>query len=163
LRVPSHLDREGITVKASSVFLFQLGTVLIGIVAVVLLLAEPLVERRNAHATLFATYFKDPFLAYVYVGSIPFFVALYRAFGLSRQVRRTGVFSSGSLKALRTIKWCALAIIGFATGAAAIMLLFGDKTERPAGFFMCLLIIAPASAVALAASKFARRLQSTLS
>ena len=37
--------------------------VLVGISALSLLLWEPHLERRNAHATLFAVYLKDPFLA----------------------------------------------------------------------------------------------------
>ena len=66
--------------KRSSTIFLQVVIVLIGIGALALLLWEPHVEGRNAHATLFEIYFKDPFLAYAYVASIPFFVALYQAF-----------------------------------------------------------------------------------
>ena len=66
--------------KRSSTIFLQVVIVLIGIGALALLLWEPQIEGRNAHATLFEIYFKDPFLAYVYAGSIPFFVALYQAF-----------------------------------------------------------------------------------
>src|SRR5882757_4418154 len=58
----------------------QAVIVLIGIGALALMLWEPHIEGRNAHATLFEIYFKDPFLAYAYIASIPFFVALYQAF-----------------------------------------------------------------------------------
>ena len=54
--------------------------VLIGIGALALMLWEPHIEGRNAHATLLEIYFKDPLLAYAYLSSIPFFVALYQAF-----------------------------------------------------------------------------------
>ena len=60
--------------KRSSTIFLQIVIVLIGIGAVALLLWEPQIEGRNAHATLFEIYFKDPFLAYAYIGSIPFFV-----------------------------------------------------------------------------------------
>ena len=53
---------------------------LIGVGALAVLLGEPRIEGRNAHATLFEIYFNDPFLAYAYIASIPFFVALYQAF-----------------------------------------------------------------------------------
>lgn len=56
--------------------------VLIGVGAAALLLWEPQTEGRNAHATFFEIYFNDAFLAYVYVASIPLFVALYHAFRL---------------------------------------------------------------------------------
>ena len=58
----------------------QAVIVLIGIGALALMLWEPHIEGRNAHATFFEIYFKDPFLAYAYLASIPFFVALYQVF-----------------------------------------------------------------------------------
>jgi hypothetical protein len=64
--------------KSSTIFL-QVVIVLIGIGALALLLWEPHIEGVNAHATLFEMY-SDPFIALVYIGSIPFFVALYQAF-----------------------------------------------------------------------------------
>src|SRR5262249_53780128 len=112
-----------------------------------------------AHATTFEIYFKDPFLAYVYVGSIPFFVALYRAFGLVGHARRNGAFSQVSVDALRAIKRCALAIMGFVAGGVVIIILTGDKEDRPAGIFMSLLVTLAAGVMGAAATMFARRLQ----
>jgi hypothetical protein len=151
------------TMKSSSAFFLQLLIVLVGIVTLGLMLWEPHLEGRNAHATTFEIYFKDPFLAYVYVGSIPFFVALRRAFGLFGHVRRTGAFSPVTLNALRAIKRCALVLIGFVAGAVVFILVFGDGEDRPAGVFMCLLVAFAASAMATAAALFARNLQGALS
>ena len=89
--------------KSSTIFL-QVVIVLIGIGALALMLWEPHLEARNAHATLFEIYFKDPFLAYAYIASLPFFVALYQAFKLLGYIGQNKVFSLGSVKALRTIK-----------------------------------------------------------
>jgi hypothetical protein len=50
----------------------QVVIVLIGIGVLAFMLWEPHVEGRNAHATVFEIYFHDPFLAYAYIGSIPF-------------------------------------------------------------------------------------------
>jgi hypothetical protein len=61
------------TMKGSSTVFLQVVVVLIGIGALAIMLWEPHIEGRNAHATLFEIYFKDPFLAYAYIGSIPFF------------------------------------------------------------------------------------------
>jgi DUF2975 family protein len=80
---------------------------LIGIGALALMLWEPHIEGRNAHATLFEIYFKDPFLAYAYLASIPFFVALYQAFKVLAYIRLNKAFSQGTVKSLRTIKFCA--------------------------------------------------------
>lgn len=136
--------------------------VLIGIGILGWMLWEPHLEGRNAHATIFEIYFKDPFLAYVYAGSIPFFLALHRAFGLFGNVRRKGAFSQATLNALRAIKYCAMAIIGFVAGGVIFILLFGDRDDRPAGIFMSVLVAFAASVIATAAAMFARNLRSAL-
>ena len=148
--------------KKSSALFLQGAIVLIGIGTLALLLWEPHIEGRNAHATTFEIYFKDPFLAYVYLGSTPFFVALYRAFGLFGHVRQNGVFSQGTVDALRSIKHCAIAIIGFVAGGVVFILMFGDRDDRPAGIFMSFLVTFASSVIAIAAAMFARNLQIAL-
>ena len=113
--------------KRSSTIFLQVVIVLIGIGALALLLWEPHIEGVNAHATLFEMYFKDPFLAYAYIGSIPFFVALYQAFKVLGYAGQNKVFSPAAVKALRTIKYCALAIIGFVVVEEIFMMLMDDR------------------------------------
>ena len=88
--------------KRSSTIFLQVVVVLIGIGALAIMLWEPHIEGRNAHATLFEIYFKDPFLAYAYIASIPFFVALYQAFKVLGYVRQNKTFSQATVKALGT-------------------------------------------------------------
>jgi hypothetical protein len=148
--------------KRSSTFL-QVVIVLIGIGALALMLWEPHIEGRNAHATLFEMYFKDPFLAFAYIASIPFFVALYQAFKVLGYVRQNKTFSQATVKALRTIKYCAIAIIGFVAVSVIFMYpMFGDKDDRPAGVFMRILITVPSIVVATAAAMFERILQNAV-
>src|SRR4029079_15598304 len=99
--------------KRSSTVFLQVVIVLIGIGVLALLLWEPQIEGVNAHATNFEIYFKDPSLALVYAGSIPLFIALYQAFKVLGYVGQNKVFSPEVVNALRPIKYCALAIIGF--------------------------------------------------
>ena len=146
--------------KISTVFL-QTVIVLIGIGAVALLLWEPRIEGRNAHSTLLEIYFKDPFLAYAYIASIPFFISLYQAFKVLGYVRQNKTFSPATVKALRTIKYCAIAIIGF-VAVSVIFLMFADKDDRPAGVFMRILIAFPSIVIATAAAMFERILQNAV-
>src|ERR1700704_7038900 len=97
------MHRAQSTKRSPTVFL-QVVIVLLGIGALALLLWEPHVEGRNAHATLFEIYFKDPFLAYAYLASIPFFLALYQAFKVLGYAGQNKVFSLSAVKALGTIK-----------------------------------------------------------
>jgi Protein of unknown function (DUF2975) len=148
--------------KSSSALFLQVAIVLIGLAALALLLWEPHLEGRNAHATTFEIYFKDPFLAYAYVGATPFFVALYRAFGLFGHVRQTRAFSQVTVDALRAIKQCAITLIGFVAGGVVFIILCGDKEDRPPGVVMSFLIASASGVVAVAAARFARNLENTL-
>lgn len=126
----------------------------IGIGALAFLLWEPHAEGRNAHATLFEIYFRDPFLAYAYVASIPFFVAIYQAFKVLGYVGRNKVFSQASVKALRAIKFCAFAVIGFVVAGENIFILFNNSDDRAGGVFMGILIAFGSIVIAAAAAMF---------
>ncbi len=147
--------------KRSSTIFLQIVIVLIGVGALAGMLWEPHVEGRNVHATLFEIYFKDPFLAYAYIASIPFFVALYQSFKVLVYVRQNKTFSHATVKALRTIKYCAIAIIGF-VAVSVVFMMFGDKDDRPPGVFMRILITFPAIVIATAAAMFERILQNAV-
>ena len=149
-------------VKRGSTAFLQLVVVLIALGAAALLLWEPHVEGRNAHATTFDIYFKDPFLAYVYVGSIPFFVALYQAFKVLGYAGRNLVFSEPAVRAMRTIKRCALVIIGFVVVGEVFILKHDDKEDPGAGMFMGLLVIFASVVIATAAAVFERILQNAV-
>jgi len=147
--------------RPTALFL-QAVIVVVALATVVFLLGEPHLEGRNAGAPLFRIYFQDPFLAFVYLGSVAFFVALYRAFRLCGDVRQQGTFSPATVDALHAIKYCGLIMIGFSAVGAVIIFFQGDQDDRPAGIAMSFLAICAASAIAIAATLFARHLQSVL-
>lgn len=149
--------------KASTIFL-QFLIVLTGIGAFAFLLWEPHLEGRNARATLFQIYFNDPFLAYAYTGAIAFFVALHQAFKLLGYVARNEVFSNHAVKALRTIKYCALTIVAFLLGAEAYFSLVqrGKGEDIAGGVMMGLFLIVVFSVVATAATVFEKRLRTAV-
>ncbi len=147
--------------KRSSTIFLQIVIVLIGIGALALMLWEPHLEGRNAHATLFEIYFKDPFLAYAYIASIPFFVALYQAFKVLGHAGQNKVFSQAAVKALRTIKYCAISIIGF-VAVGEIFIMLGNSDDRSGGVFMGILITFGSVVIATATAVFERILQNAV-
>jgi len=147
------------TAKKGVALLLQGMVVLLAACALAFLLWEPHVEGRNAKATLFEIYFHDPFLAYVYLGSTPFFLALFRTFRLLGHFRTTETFPSGGLQALRTIQRCGFAMIGFVAIGVGIILMFGDREDRPAGLFMAFLVGSLSGVIAAAPGFLARALQ----
>jgi hypothetical protein len=148
--------------KRSSTIFLQIVIVLIGIGALALLLWEPQIEGVNAHATNFEIYFKDPFLALVYIGSIPFFVALYQAFKVLGYAGQNKIFSQAAVNALRNIKYCALAIIGFVVVEEISILLNHGSDDATGGVFMGVLITFGSIVIATAAAMFERILQNAV-
>lgn len=146
--------------RTSTVFL-QILVVLIGIGALALLLWEPHIEGVNAHATFFQVYL-DPFIALVYAGSIPFFVGVYQAFKVLGYAGKNRIFSPAAVKALRTIKFCAIAIIGFVVIEEVVIMLNHGSDDAAGGVFMGVLITFGSIVIATAAAMFERILQSAV-
>ncbi len=106
-------------------------------------------------------YFKDPFLAFAYIGSIPFFTALHRMFTVLSYARRNELFSEQGVKALRTIKYCALCIIGF-VAVAEMIILSQEGEDRAGGVAMGILFTFGAVVVFTAAAVFEKLLQNAV-
>jgi hypothetical protein len=111
--------------RRGSILFLRAVIVLVGAGVLAGMLWEPQLEGRNVNADLATIYFRDPFLAYAYVGSIPFFYGLYQGFKLLGYLGqgRGQAFSPAAVTALRRIKYCALAVIGFIAGAEAYIIL----------------------------------------
>lgn len=148
--------------RGSTIFL-QVVIVLLGIGVLAALLWEPQVEGRNVNATQFEIYFKDPFLAYIYLAFIPFFVGLYQAFKMLGYARRNEIFSQHAVRALQIIKYCAVAVALFIVGAEAYIFIFVRGTDDVAGgVAMGVLIIFVSAVIATAALVFERILQNAV-
>jgi hypothetical protein len=144
--------------RRGSIVFLRAVLVLIAVAALVLLLWEPTTEGRNAHATTFAIYFKDPFLAYVYIASIALFVGVYHAFKVLGYAGRDEMLSSAGVRHLRTIKHCAIVIIAFVVGAELIIAV-QNSDDPQGGFFIGVLIAFASTVVATAMSVLERTLQ----
>jgi hypothetical protein len=148
--------------RGSTIFL-QAVILLLGVGVFTFLLWEPHLEGRNVHATLFEIYFKDPFLAYIYLAFVPFFVALYQAFKLLGYARRNEIFSQHSVRALRIIKYCAMTTALFIVGAEAYIFIFVRGTDDVAGgVMMGAFIIFVSAIIATGAAVFERILQNAV-
>jgi hypothetical protein len=150
--------------KRSSTIFLQIVIVLFGVGTLVFMLWEPHLEGRNANATTFEIYFNDPFLAYVYLASISFFVALYQAFKVLGDVRQDRTFSQGTVRALRTIRICAMILAVSIVGALAFILIVSRRVEEDiaGGVAMCLFMLFSTVVVGTAANVAERLLQNAV-
>ncbi len=147
--------------KRSSTVFLQVIIALIGIGALVLLLWEPHLEGVNVGKAFFAVYL-DPFIALVYIGAIPFFVALYQAAQILQYARHNNVFSLEAVRALRRIKYCALIIIGFVVAEEIFIMLTNGNDDATGAFMMGVFITFGSIVIAAAAALFERMLQSAV-
>ena len=147
--------------KISIVFL-QAVVVLIGLVALAFLIWFPLLEGRATNLDLFSIY-SDPFILYGYAASIAFFVALYKAFRLLGYIGQNKVFSSNAVKALRSIKYCAIVLSILIVIAGVYIKISHHKDDDPAGFIaMCIVTTFVSIVVATAAAIFEKILQNAI-
>jgi hypothetical protein len=148
--------------RGSTIFL-QIVTLLLGAGVLAFLLGLPQVEGRNVHATQFEIYFKDPFLAYIYLAFVPFFIGLYQGFKILGYARRDEIFFPGSVRALRIIKYCALTMAIFILGAEGYIFIFIRGTDDIAGgVMMGLFVILACAVIGTAAAVFERILQNAV-
>ena len=151
-----------IIMKRVSIIFLQAVVVLIGIVALAILIRFPLTEGRAANLDLFSIY-ADPFILYGYAASIAFFVALYKAFRLLGYIGQNKVFSSASVKALKSIKYCAIVLSVLIVIAGLYINIAHNKEDDPAGFIaMCIVTTFVTVVIATAAAIFEKILQNAI-
>src|SRR5262245_25552191 len=95
--------------KTSTVFLKIVLCLMAALVATGLIWF-PQTEGRAKDLDLIHIYM-DPVIGYIYLGSIPFFMALFQAIKLLNLIEKNKTFSADSVKILRTIKYCAITIV----------------------------------------------------
>jgi len=126
------------------------------------LLWFPLTEGRAANLDLFHIYF-DPFILYGYATSVAFFVALYKTFKLLGYIGQNKVFSSNSVKTLKSIKYCAIVLGVLIVLAGIYIRLFHSKEDDPAGFLaICIVTTFVSIVVATVAAIFEKLLQNAI-
>ena len=135
--------------------------VLIGLGALAFLLIEPRFEGRNAHATFFAIYFQDAFLAYMFVAAIPFFMGLYHAFRVLGFAGRNQEFTPSAVRSVRTVKYCAIALIVFVMGGE-IIIVSNESDDHAGGVMMGMFIMFASFVVASAMAVLERALQNAV-
>jgi hypothetical protein len=148
--------------KRISIIFLQGVIVLTGIVALAILIRFPLTEGRARNLDLFSIYF-DPFILYGYAASIAFFVALYKVFKLLGYIGQNKVFSSNSVKTLKSIKHCAIVLSILIVTAGIYIRIAHNKEDDPAGFLaICIVTTFVSIIVATAAAIFEKILQNAI-
>ncbi len=149
--------------KRSSTLFLKVVILLIAIGAFASMIRFPQTEGRAANLDLISIY-KDPFIIYLYIASISFFTGLYQAFKLLGYVEKNKIFSENSVKAVRNIKYAAIAFMVFI--AAALLYIFVmSKTTNDDGagaIVVGLVTVFASGVVATTAGVFQKLLQNAV-
>ncbi len=149
--------------KRSSTLFLKVVLLLIAIGALAGLIRFPQTEGRAANLDMISIY-ANPFILYIYIAAIPFFVALFQAFRLLGYVDKNKIFSKDAVGAVKSVKYCAISIIGFIAGAEAyIFIVERSKSDDPAGgVAMGIFITFISIVIAAAAAVFQKLLQNAV-
>ena len=148
--------------KKISILFLQAVILIIGIVVLFILARFPLTEGRAENLDLFSIYF-DPLIMYGYASSIAFFVALYKAFELLGYIGQNKLFSPDSIRALKSIKYCAVLLSILIVAAGLYIWMFHNKEDDPAGFLaICIVTTFISIVVATAMAVLEKILQNAI-
>ena len=146
--------------KGSTLFL-KFVICLIAIGALLWLIWFPQLEGRAANLDLISIY-KDPLIIYAYIGSIPFFVALYQAFKLLGYIDDNQVFSQSSVNAMKNIKYCANIISALYVVMLPFVYIVAEKDDAPGLILMGMVPIFASLVIAVFAAVLQRLLQDAI-
>ncbi|HSW96311.1 MAG TPA: DUF2975 domain-containing protein [Candidatus Saccharimonadales bacterium] len=147
--------------KRGSTLFLKVVILLIAIGALVAMIQFPQNEGRATNLNLINIY-KDPFIIYLYIASIPFFVGLYQAFKLLNLIDANKAFSQRAVNTFKNIKLASLSLIGF-IALTEFYIRFFAHGDDPAGPTMLAICIAIAfGVIATAAAVFQKLLQNAV-
>ncbi len=147
-------------IRSSTLFL-KVVILLIAIGALAGLIWFPQTEGRATNLDLISIY-RDPFILYGYLASIPFFVGLYQAFKLLNLIDADKAFSQDAVNTLKHMKFASLSLIGF-IAVAELYIRFFAHGDDPAGpTALGILASFAAIVIATAAAVFQKLLQNAV-
>ncbi len=147
--------------KRSSTLFLKAVILLIAIVALAGMIRFPQTEGRAANLDLISIY-TDPFIIYIYIGSIPFFIGLYQAFKLLNFIDANKAFSQGAVNTLKNMKFASLSLIGFIALAEFYIRFFAHGDDPAGPTALGIIISFAAIVIATAAAVFQKLLQNAV-
>jgi hypothetical protein len=103
-----------------------------------------------------------PILVGMYVPAVPFFIAIFQGLMLLSYIDKNKVFSELSIKALKNIKYCAVAICALYTAGMPYIFYVADKDDAPGVAAIGFVFIFASLVVATASGIFQNLLQNVV-
>ena len=143
--------------KRGSTLFLRAVVVMIGLIVLALCLFVLPVGLRSDATGLYR-----PIIWGLYVAAVPFFVALYQALQLLQFIDQNKAFSELSVRSLRTVKYCALAISGLFAAGSPYIYHVADKDDAPGVLAIALIIVGASFIIATFAAVLQKLFQNGL-
>lgn len=149
--------------KRGSTLFLKIAVVLIGI-PILALCIFLVPEIANFAADLYPniTYIKYLVFIDFYAAAIPFYFALYQAFKLLSYIDRNSAFSDLSVRALKTIKYCAITISILYVIGLPLFYLIAEMDDAPGVIVIGMFLIFAPMVIAVFAAVLQRLLQEAI-
>lgn len=149
--------------KRGTTLFLKMAVILIGIpILVICIFLVPKIGDFAGELYPEMTYMKSFVLIDMYAAAIPFYFALYQAFKLLNFIDKNQAFSELSVKALKKINYCAIAISTLYLIGMPLYYLMQQKVDPPGIIVIGLVIIFSSMVIAVFASVLQRLLQEAI-
>jgi len=149
--------------KLGTTLFLKIAVILIGI-PVLALCIFVVPEIANFAAELYPdmAYLKYFVLIDLYASAIPFYFALYQAFKLLSYIDKNKAFSELSVRALKTIKNCAITISVLYVAGMPLFYLMAEMDDAPGIILIGMVVIFASMVIAVFAAVLQRLLQEAI-
>lgn len=149
--------------KQGSTLFLKIAVILIGIpvLALCIFLVPKIANYAGALYPDFA-YMKYLVFIILYATAIPFYFALYQAFRLLNYIDKNNAFSECSVRALKNIKFCAIAISVLYVIGMPLFYLMAEKDDAPGIIVFGMVLIFASMVIAVFAAVLQRLLQEAI-
>jgi len=149
--------------KRGTTLFLKIAVILIGIPVLALcIFLVPEIASFAAELYPDIAYLKYLILIDLYASAIPFYFALYQAFKLLIYIDKNKAFSDLSVKALKTIKYCAITISILYVVGMPLFYLMAEMDDAPGIIVIGLVIIFASMVIAVFAAVLERLLQEAI-
>jgi hypothetical protein len=147
--------------KRGSTFFLKLVLFIIASATVIGMIRFPQTEGRAENLDLIGIY-SDPFILYIYLASIPFFVGLYQAFKLLHLIDENQAFSQKAVDTLRNMKFAAISLIGLISIALIFIRFFAHGEDSAGPTTIGIIATFAVAVIATAAAVFQKLFQNAV-
>lgn len=142
--------------ERGSTIILRLAVLAIGLVVLVLCVATGFLIFDGEQN------YRTPVWVGLWVAAVPFFAALYQTFKLLNYIDKNKAFSNLTVKALKNIKYCGLAIASLFVAGSPYIMYVANRDDAPGLFAIALVIIGASISVAVFAAVLQRLLQNAM-